>query len=309
MTSRLSLLILALPLLLTQCREGETSKDLTSLSPQELYEKGRALLKPNIEQKASDFAQALELTRRAAEGGWRQAQTDLGWLLMNGGKGVTINHKEALDWFRKAADQGSMEAEFFIGELYYRGLDGVEGSNEEALRHWRIAAEAGIAEAQQRLGFLLSQQEKTIREGLAWLKRAATEGAAQGKAEAALNLGNIYASGKAGVAANLEEAARWYAIAAEEGNARAQHVYAIMLLTGNPVVQDVKAGMFMLRRAASQDYLPAMAEFIRRLRNAPDATPEQQKEAEAWDQRLQELLMKRRAKPAAAPQPPPEAAH
>ncbi len=300
-------LLLLLPLLLPACTE-EDGREAAQLSPQELYEKGRALLQPNIEHSASDFAAALDYTRQAAEKGWRQAQTDMGWLFMNGGKGVTINHAEALKWFREAAEQGSKEAEYFIGELYYRGLDGIRGDTAEAMKHWRIAAEAGIAEAQQRLGLLLSQQQQTFSEGLEWLRRAATEGQARGKAEAALNLGNIYATGKGGVVANLEEAARWYAMAAEEGSARAQHVYGLMLLGGEAVAQDVQSGLFMLRRAASQDYLPAMADFINQLRNHPEATEEEQKEADAWSKRLEELMMKRR-KPAAAPVAQPEAAN
>ncbi len=77
MTRRLSLLLL-LPFLLTYCKDENAADTGSSLTPQEMYEKGRALLKPNVEQNASDFAQALEWTRRAAEGGWRQAQTDLG---------------------------------------------------------------------------------------------------------------------------------------------------------------------------------------------------------------------------------------
>ncbi len=294
MKNRLPLLLL-LPLLLPACKDGGGAADASAqLTPQEMYEKGRALLKPNVEHNASEFAQALEWTRRAAEAGWRQAQTDLGGIYMYGGKGISADGPKALNWFTRAAAQGSKEAEFYIGEIYYKGLGGIAGNNTEAMKHWRIAAEAGIAEAQQRLGFLLVQQEKSFNEGLAWLKRAATEGHAEGKAEAALNLGNIYASGKAGVAASMEEAARWYALAAEEGNVRAQHVYALMLLEGTPVAQDVKEGMFQLRRAASRDYLPAMAEFIRRLRNAPDATEEQLKEAEAWNNRLEELLRKKK---------------
>ncbi len=303
------LLMLLLPLLLPACKdEGATAQDAAALTPQEMYEKGRALLKPNVEHQASEFAQALEWTRRAAEAGLQQAQTDLGGLYMYGGKGVSVNGKEALKWFTKASEQGSKAAEFYLGELFYKGIGGVKGDNEAAIKHWRLAAEAGIAEAQQRLGYLLAQQESTFAEGLGWLRKAATEGSARGKAEAACNLGNIYAAGKMGVQASLEEAAHWYAIAAQEGHAKAQHVYALMLLEGEPIARDVEQGMFMLRRAASQDYLPAMAEFIRRLRNAPAATAEQLQEAEAWNKRLEELMMKRRAKPAAAPVAQPQAA-
>ncbi len=289
------LLLLPLLLLLPNCKEGEQA-DATTLSPQEMYEKGRALLKPNIEQNASDATQAVAWIRRAAEAGWQRAQTDMGGICMYGGKeGTPADGKEALRWFTQAAAQGSKEAEFYMGEIYAKGIAGVTKNKQAALRHWRNAAEAGISEAQQRLGQLLTRQEATFSEGLSWLKRAATEGSARGKSEAALNLGNIYAVGMAGVQANLSEAARWYAIAAEEGDARAQHVYAVMLLDGDPIAQDTKAGMFMLRRAASQNYLPAIAEFIRRLRNAPNATEEQWKEAEAWSERLRELMVERQA--------------
>ncbi len=301
-------LLLLLPFLLPGCGDDSSAESpaASTLSPQEMYEKGRALLKPHIEQNASDFARALEWTRKAAEAGWQKAQTDLGGIYLYGGKGTLPNGKEALKWFTRAAEQGSKEAEFFIGEIYNKGMAG-EKDKQAALKHWRIAAEAGVSEAQQRLGTLLAGQRQTVEEGLIWLRRAATEGHAQGKAEAALNLGHIYAAGIEGVKTNLEEAAHWYAIAAEEGDARAQHVYAVMLLEGEPLAQDVKEGMFMLRRAASQEYLPAMAEFIRRLRNAATATPEERKEAEAWDKRLQELLQKRRAEQQSAAQPAPQA--
>ncbi len=305
MRFRLPLLLL-LPLLLTCCKDGEGDA-ARGMTPQEMYEKGRALLKPNIEQNASDFEQALAWTRRAAEGGWRQAQTDLGGLYMYGGKGVTIDGAKAREWFNRAAAQGSMEAEYFLGELYRRGL-GVKADMEEAKKHWRRAAEGGIAEAQQRLGHQQVLYPESFSEGLEWLQRAATQGRARGKADAACDLGTIYANGIGGVAPDMQEAAKWFAIGAEGGNAQAQHIYGIMLLEGNPVEKDEEAGMFMLRRAASQEHLPAMAEFIRRLRNTPNASEEQKKEAEAWNERLNQLMVERRAKATTTPQPQPNSA-
>ncbi len=287
-------LLLLLPATLICCDEGSDGKT-APLSPQEMYEKGRSFLKPNIEQGASDFAKALEWTRKAAEAGLQRAQTDLGGLYMYGGKGISIDGAEALKWFSRAAAQGSRESEVFIGDIYQKGL-GVKADIATAMEHWRVAADAGIAEAQQRLGHELVRHPRTFSEGLNWLKKAALEGVANGKAAAACDLGTIYARGHGGIKPDLQEAARWYSIAAEEGNAAAQHVYGIMLLTGEPVTQDEKAGLFMLRRAASQDYLPAIADFIRYLRNAPNATDGQKKEAEAWNQRLEELQEKRRTK-------------
>ncbi len=294
-------LLLFLPLLLTNCKDGKDS-NAGAMTPQEMYEKGRALLKPSIEQNASDFEQALNWTRKAAEAGLRQAQTDLGALYMYGGKGVTVDGTKAYEWFSRAAAQGSYEAELFIGDLYRYG-HGVKANMTEAMNHWRIAAEGGVAEAQQRLGHQLVLHPQTLAEGLEWLKLAATKGTAKGKADAACDLGSIYAKGMGGVAPDMKAAAHWFAIGAEGGNAQAQHIYALMLLEGEPIEQDEKAGMFMLRRAASQDYLPAMAEFVRRLRNTPNATPEQLQEAEAWNERLNTLMMERRSKATPHPQP------
>ena len=290
---------LLLPLLLSDCGDNNGDTATTALSPQEMYEKGRALMKPNVEQASSDAQQALGWIQQAAEGGFARAQLDLGGLYMYGGKDIEADGAKALRWFSRAAQQGSREAEYFIGELYRCG-QGVPADAGKAMEHWRIAAEAGIAEAQQRLGHALVQSEASFDEGLTWLFRAATEGAANGKAEAACDLGNIYARGKAGVQANMEKAAHWYGIAAEGGSVKAQFIYALLLLDGDVIPRDEEAGMFMLRRAASQDYIPAMAEFIRQLLTAPNATPEQQQEADAWNKRLIELQEKQKKQPAGA---------
>ena len=69
----------------------------------------------------------------------------------------------------------------------------------------------------------------------------------------------------------------------------AQHVFAEMLLLGDPVEQDEKRGLAMLRMAAGQDYKPAMARLINILRNSKNAK-ESENEAAAWDARLQELM-------------------
>ena len=71
----------------------------------------------------------------------------------------------------------------------------------------------------------------------------------------------------------------------------AQHIFAEMLLLGEPLVKDETRGMAMLRMAAGQDYKPAMARLINILRNGKNAK-EHEKEAEAWDARLRELMSK-----------------
>lgn len=257
-------------------------------TPQEMYDKAQALLKPNVEHDASDAEGALQWLRRAAEAGHVQAQTDLGGLYLTGGRDgkVKPDYAEAYKWFRAAAEQGSKEAHLFLGMLLFDG-NGVAKDEAAALAHWRTAADAGIAEAQFRLGRVLARTPETAQEGVSLLQQAVREGQRGGVPQAATALGMMYYKG-VGVPADSQTAAKWYALGATGGDPLAQMVYAQMLLLGDPVPRDEQRGMAMLRMAAGQDYAPAMASLIRLLRNAPDAAAHEA-EAEAWSKRLEKL--------------------
>lgn len=285
---RMKKCLLLLPFLFLACEEQPQEQE--PRTPQEMYERAQALLKPNVHGQQSDFEGALQWTRRAAEAGLLQAQTDLGGLYLNGGRGVAPDFAESYRWFSKAAEQGSLQAEVFVGMLLYDG-QGVAQDRPAALLHWRKAANAGIAEAQFRLGRVLAQQAETVQEGIRLLEQSAREGQSGGIPQAATTLGNIYYRGANGAPQNPQLAAVWYAKGASAGDPLAQWVYAEMLLEGNPVPQDEQRGLAMLRMAAGQDFVPAIGRLINTLRNMPDAAAHEQ-EAEAWNRRLTELQQK-----------------
>ncbi|MBO5684463.1 MAG: sel1 repeat family protein [Akkermansia sp.] len=271
-------LLLLVPLLLCACQKDDAG---TPTTPQAMYDMAQQLLKPNVENAESDFAGALQWLRKAAEGGLLRAQLDLGGIYYAGGHGLEADARQAYDWFQKAAAQGSKEAEVFLGMLQYEGRLG-EKNVQEAMKHWRLAADAGIAEGQYRLGRLLAQADETRQEGVDWLVKASAS-----VPQAATALGNLYYK-------YLEDAttsAAWYEKGALAGDALAQHIFAEMLLLGEPVEKDTERGMAMLRMAAGQDYKPAMARLINILRNGK-AAEENESEAAAWDARLQELISK-----------------
>ena len=276
-------LLLLFPLVLCSCQKEDADNPT---APQAMYEKAQQLLKPNVENAASDYAGAMHWLRRAAEEGLLRAQLDLGGIYYAGGHGLQADARQACDWFSKAAAQGSKEAEVFLGLLHYEGRLGQKDA-ETAMKHWRVAAEAGIAEGQYRLGRLLAQSSETRQEGVDLLVKASAA-----VPQAATALGNLYYK-------YLEDAstsAAWYEKGALAGDALAQHIFAEMLLLGEPVAKDTERGMAMLRMAAGQDYKPAMARLINILRNGKNAK-ENETEASAWDARLQEL-MKSEAAPA-----------
>jgi hypothetical protein len=80
--------------------------------------------------------------------------------------------------------------------------------------------------------------------------------AAQGDAEAQLQMGMRYAEGD-GVIQNDKEAARWFALAAKQGLAEAQYQYGHALLQGRGVVQDYKAAFNWIEKPAQRGYAKA----------------------------------------------------
>lgn len=274
--------LLLFPLLLLTACQPETSE--TSLDAQGMYDKAQALLKPNVENGQSDFAGAMQWLLKAAEAGLMRAQLDLGGIYFAGGQGVKPDAQKAYNWFSLAAAQGSREAEVFLGILHNSGSLGAQ-NKEAAVRHWRAAAEAGIAEGQYRLGRILAQEDVSRQEGVDWLVKASSS-----VPQAATALGNLYYNYLKDAAA----AAAWFEKGAMAGDPLAQHVFAEMLLLGDPVKKDEERGMAMLRMAAGQDYKPAMARLVNVLRNGKQAA-DNEKEAAAWDARLQELVKAERA--------------
>ena len=80
--------------------------------------------------------------------------------------------------------------------------------------------------------------------------------AAQGDAEAQLQLGMRYAEGD-GVVQNDKEAVRWFALAAKQGLAEAEYQYGLALLRGRGVVQDYKAAFNWIEKPALRGYASA----------------------------------------------------
>lgn len=265
------------------CDNGE--KPAEEMTPDAMYARVQELLKPGVENP--DTAEAVRWLIRAADAGHLQAQTDLGGLYLEGGKGVAPDAAEAFRRFSSAAEQGSAEAHAFLGNMLRRGI-GTERDAAAAAEHWRIAAEKGIADAAYHLGMYLLSEDNDTAAGLEWLRRAARSGNTAAAAKAAYALGLIYARGEVGEARDMAQAAEWYAAAATGGDARAQHIYGLMLITGEGTGRDEERGMTMLRMSAGQDYPAAIAELVRRLRNAPDAEAHET-EAAAWAERLEKL--------------------
>lgn len=120
----------------------------TPPSPQELaaayakgaqYERGTGV--------TMDYGQALEWYRKAADGGYPQAEYALG-LMTYAGHGLVRDEKAAMDWFRRAAEHGFAEAQVRLAGELMTGAATADGKPDkiEALK-WLLLGASGMPDA------------------------------------------------------------------------------------------------------------------------------------------------------------------
>lgn len=172
-----------------------------------MYRYGRAV--------KQDFRAAAKWLKKAAEQGHAESESELGYMYMHG-LGVEKNFKEAVKRFTKAADQGHMESQNELGYMYVQGL-GVKKDFKEAAGWFQKAADKGYAGSQINLGMLYLKGGYGIQQddqaALSWFKLAAEQGDPDGQ----FYLGNMFRHGRGGKQ-NLEEAAKWYKKATDQGH-------------------------------------------------------------------------------------------
>ena len=125
-----------------------------------------------------------------------------------------------------------------------------QGDYTSALRLWRPLADQGYAQAQVNLGLLYSTGRGVPQDyvqAVYWYRKAAD----QGDAYAQFNLGFMYDTGE-GVPQDYAAAMSWYRKAADQGYAPAQSNLGFMYVRGEGVPQDYVQAHMWLNLAASR---------------------------------------------------------
>lgn len=137
------------------------------------------------------------------------------------------------------------------------GLDALRKRDyATAAKELKPLAERGDAEAQYRIGLMYEHgagYPKDMKQGVAWLTKAAT----QGHASAQQELGVIYSTGD-GVPRDPKRAAGWFAKAAAQDNMAAQFNLGLLYAKGDGVPNDLAQALALFRRAAAQGFAPAL---------------------------------------------------
>jgi len=232
---------------------------------------------------------ALECYRKAAEGGCKEAMTNLASCYGNGDLGLKQDWPAALAWFELASNAGDALASFNLAMRHYQG-DGVPRSLAncvkwlkvgaaanhkesakmladlywagsgvtrdalEARRLWRVAALAGDTAAMERYANCCRDGPGPI--DLAEALKFYRMGAADGAASCMTHVGMMHSKGM-GVRADLAEARRWYDRAEKGGDANAISNIGNIYSEGRGVPRDVPRALAQYERAAALGHLQA----------------------------------------------------
>lgn len=192
------------------------NKDLSTLTPQELFERGCGyFFGDGIEQ---DYAQALEFFQLSAEKGHAAALNSLGYMYLDG-IGVEKDYAKALEYYKLAVEKGNADSLLSLGYMYERGF-GVEQDYAKVIEYYNLAAEKGQAAAQNNLGYMYMEGrivEQDDSKAAEFFQLAADQGFAKSQKA----LGYMYHTGR-GVEQNFTKAAEYYKLAADQGDEDAQ---------------------------------------------------------------------------------------
>ncbi|PWY83424.1 hypothetical protein BO70DRAFT_290579 [Aspergillus heteromorphus CBS 117.55] len=103
---------------------------------------------------AGDEAYASQLFHQAAELGYKFSQFRLGSAYEYGLMGCPVDPRQSIIWYTHAASQGEHQSELALSGWYLTGADGIlQQSDTEAYLWARKAASAGLAKAEYAMGY------------------------------------------------------------------------------------------------------------------------------------------------------------
>jgi TPR repeat protein len=153
--------------------------------PHALHELAMAYEKEGVPSVIPDPNYSRELYSQAAQYGYVPSQLKLGLAYENGFLNCPIDPRRSIAWYSKAAEQGDLESQFALSGWYLTGADGILQQNDTEAYLWaRKAADRGYPKAEYAVGY--------------------------------------YTETGTGVPRNIEEAKRWYRLAATQNYRRAK---------------------------------------------------------------------------------------
>eukprot|EP00942_MAST-04A_sp_MAST-4A-sp1_P006737 g6737.t1 len=230
--------------------------------------------------------QIIKNVEKGAEKGFVKSMVLLGDMYKLGLHGVERDIIKAVEWYRKASLKGYGVASHHVGELYENGI-GFHRDMNEAYAWFLKGAKQGYHHSQALVakvykdgmsmsGINVPSFKPDHESALYWFKILAENGILYGQYQ----LGQCYLHSELGVKQNLDEAFKYYTLAAEneildamtvelQGNlavmiygpdpiTQSQYNLGTMYVNGQGVQKDIKQGGYWLEKAAENGHKGAI---------------------------------------------------
>jgi uncharacterized protein len=198
-----------------------------------------------------DDSVAFKLFLRAALMGFPPAEMNVG-IMFGAGRGVKQSDDAAFDWFSRAVAHKYYPAFPALARQYLYGR-GVERDDAKALKLFEEGAKRGVLAGQEYMAWMYSKGrgvKRDVMKAVQWNLKAIESGSAL----AANNLGYLCEHGAEGLPASLEEAAKWYRVAAERGLPQGEFNLGLLYRDGRGVEKNHVESQRLLAAAAEHGF-------------------------------------------------------
>ena len=198
-----------------------------------------------VDAAQDDLAAARELYAQKAAAGDPQAAYQLGELYLST-QGGQADPQSAVAYFRLAAGKGFAPAQKELARFYKEGLAGLQPNASASLFWCMHAAMQGDEPCRAQIKEAFINTPADYEKALSVFTSSLQARIGHGPAE--LELGKAYETGILGP--DLEEAARWYTLAAEQKIPQAQACLGLLYAEGKGVAKDEQKARALLAPAA-----------------------------------------------------------
>ena len=176
-----------------------------------------------------NYQEAIKWYTKAAENGHRDAQSELGFMYLNG-EGVPINKPVALKWLIKAGENGDAMAQQILGYMYRNG-DGVYKSESESQKWFRKAAPTFYDLSRN---MMKSGNQQSVN----FFKDVIDMKVIPYNVLSMFHIGAMYYYGEGGLSVDYNKAFEYFSQAAKERNGPALYYVGLCYDNGYGVPQD-----------------------------------------------------------------------
>ena len=199
----------------------------------------------------SNYTEAMSWFLKAAENGYSDAQSELGFMYMNG-EGVPVNKPEGAKWLIKAGENGDAMAQRALGFMYKNG-DGVYKSESESQKWFRKAAPQFYESARKLMRSATGQAAIQL---FGWVYEM---GQTPYNVWSLFHIGEMYYFSEGDVDFDFPNAFKYFSMAADNGNKPAMYFLGLCYKHGRGTQIDlIKAKEYFKRSgyelAPSRDF-------------------------------------------------------